>query len=130
MGGDKENLARGYPGNAKYSGVLVAIVTGGMALLASSFWEFCPSEDLTRRWHSCLDHGHPHSARYTGEPVAIGIGDTVLGFFLASGSSAPLKTECGVVLLLGLQDGLWWHQVCRYAGRLRCRRYGTIRAFF
>ena len=48
-----------------------------------------------------MDHGHPHSARYAGEPVAIGIGDTVLlGFFLASGSSAPLKTECGVVLPL------------------------------
>ena len=45
MGGDKENLAHGYPGNAKYTGVLVAIVTGGMALLASSFWQFCPSED-------------------------------------------------------------------------------------
>ena len=44
-GGDKENLAHGYPGNAKYTGVLVAIVTGGMALLASSFWQFCPSED-------------------------------------------------------------------------------------
>ena len=33
MGGDKENLAHGYPGNAKYTGVLVAIVTGGMVLL-------------------------------------------------------------------------------------------------
>ena len=78
-----------------------------------------------------MDHGQPHSARYAGEPVAIGIGDTVLlGFFLASGSSAPLKVECGVVLPLGLQDGLWWHQVCRYAGCLRCRSYGAIRAFF
>ena len=34
----------------------------------------------------------------------------LLGFFLASGSSVPLKTECGVVLPLGLQDGLWQHQ--------------------
>ena len=78
MGGDKENLARGYPGNAKYTGVLVAIVTGGMALLASSFWEFCPSEDLVRRWHSCLDHGSSDGAKCTGTPTASVSGAMVL----------------------------------------------------
>ena len=31
QGGDMENLAGGYPGNARYTGLLVAIVTGGLA---------------------------------------------------------------------------------------------------
>ena len=78
MGGDKESLARGYPGSAKCTGVLVAIVTGGMALLASSFWEFCPSEDLVWRWHSCLDHGSSDGAKCTGAPTASVSGPMVL----------------------------------------------------
>ena len=78
MGGDKESLARGYPGSAKCTGVLVAIVTGGMALLASSFWEFCPSEDLVWRWHSCLDHGDLGNVMYTGESVAFSAGEMAL----------------------------------------------------
>ena len=78
MGCDKESLARGYPGSAKCTGVLVAIVTGGMALLASSFWEFCPSEDLVWRWHSCLDHGSSDGAKCTGAPTASVSGAMVL----------------------------------------------------
>ena len=78
--GDMENLAGGYPGNARYTGVLVAIVTGGLALLGffPSFWQFCPSEDLAWRWHSCLDHGSSDGAKCTGTPTASVSGATVL----------------------------------------------------
>ena len=72
QGGDMENLAGGYPGNARYTGLLVAIVTGGLALSGffPSFWQFCPSEDLAWRWHSCLDHGSSDGAKCTGAPTA------------------------------------------------------------
>ena len=37
----------------------------------------CPSDDHMWRWHSCLDHRDPGSAKYTGELVAIGTEDMV-----------------------------------------------------
>ena len=59
-----------------------------------SLWLFCPSGDCIREWHGSLDHGHPSNAGYTGVPVAIVTGSMVLlGFFLASGSSAPVRVE-------------------------------------
>ena len=56
----------------------------------SSLWHLCPSGDQVWRWCSCLDH----NARYRGVQVAIVTGDVMLlGFYLASDSSAPLMIE-------------------------------------
>ena len=47
-------------------------------------------------WCSCLDHRDPGGAKYTGKPGAMGAGNMVLiGFSLASGSSAPVRTKHG-----------------------------------
>ena len=47
-------------------------------------------------WHSCLDLGDPGNVMYTGESVAFSAGEmALLSFFLASGSSVPLRIECG-----------------------------------
>ena len=44
------------------------------------------------RYPLCRDHG----ARYTGKLAVTGTREMVLlGFFLASGSSAPVRTSCG-----------------------------------
>ena len=57
----------------------------------------CPSEVHVWTWGSCLDCKDPGSARYTGELVAMGAGDMLLSgwFFLASGSSGPVRIEHG-----------------------------------
>ena len=59
----------------------------------SSLWQLCPSGDTAWRWHSCSDHGDPGNSGYKGAVVT---GDTVLlGLFLASGSSAPVRIQHG-----------------------------------
>ena len=66
-----------------------------------------------------MDHGDPVNASYTGEPVAIGTVDMVLlGFFLFSGSSAPVRIEHGggaaawivIILAAASNQGCWWPQ--------------------
>ena len=48
------------------------------------------------RWCNCLDFRDLGSPRYAGEPVARGVRDVVLlGFFLASGSSALVGIKYG-----------------------------------
>ena len=45
-----------------------------------------------RGWHVSLDHGDPGNARYTGLLAAVVTGGKALfGFFLAYGSSAPMR---------------------------------------
>ena len=36
-----------------------------------SFWQLCPNEDCSRRWHSFLDHGNSDSAKSVGITVAL-----------------------------------------------------------
>ena len=62
----------------------------------SSRWLLCPSGDQVWGWHRSFDHRDPGNARFARVPAAIVIGSmTLLGFFLASGSSAPVRTEHG-----------------------------------
>lgn len=76
-----------------------------------------------------MDRGAPDSAGYAGNPAATGTGGMVLlGFFLAFGSSAPARTNCGggvVAWIVGTvttpgAQGSWWP---------RRRRSGTVRSF-
>ena len=54
-----------------------------------------------------MDHIDPGGMRWTGKPEALGTGNMVLlGLFLVSDSSAPVKTECGCGVA-GLW-GVWW----------------------
>ena len=56
----------------------------------------------------------PGSTRYAREPAVIGMGDTVLLglFFLASGSSALVRIECGGGAAAWISE-TWWYQVWR-----------------
>ena len=54
-----------------------------------------------------MDHIDPGGMRWTGKPEALGTGNMVLlGLFLVSDSSVPVKTECGCGVA-GLW-GAWW----------------------
>lgn len=95
-----------------------------------SLWWLCPSEDQLWRRCCCSDRGAPDSAGYAGNSAATGTGGMVLlGFFLAFGSSAPARTDCGggvVAWVVGTvttprAQRSWWP---------RRRRSGTVRSFF
>ena len=82
-----------------------------------SLWQLCPSEDQLWRRCCCSDRGDPDGAGYAGNPAATGTGGMMLlGFFLASGSSAPARTNCGggvVAWIVGTvttptAQGSWW----------------------
>ena len=59
----------------------------------TALWDWgLPQRGPVWRWCSCLDC----SARHAAELAAMGTGFTaLLGIFLASGSSAPVRIECG-----------------------------------
>ena len=67
------------------------------ALLGSPAWIPCLDPLLgSPAWISCLDRGDPGSTGHPAEPAAREEGGMgLLGFFRASGSSAPVGTECG-----------------------------------
>ena len=72
----------------------------------------------------------PDGAKYTGKPGAMGAGNMVLiGFSLASGSSAPVRTKHGGSTAPG-QQGPCWLQAYREASGHGYRRYGAGRIFF
>ena len=83
------------PDSTSFSGELVARTAGNMALFGffPSLWLLCPSGDHVSRWRGSLDHGDPGNDRDAGV-LSIATGGMVLvGFFLASGSSAPVRIE-------------------------------------
>ena len=52
-----------------------------------SFWQLCPDEDCSRRWHSCLDHRNSDSAKCAGTPAPLAAELwSRWSLFLASGS--------------------------------------------
>ena len=68
----------------------------GSLWVFSSLWQLCSSGNLLWQWCGSLEHRASNSARYPGEPEAIGTGDMVLlGFFQASGTSASLRIKNG-----------------------------------
>ena len=77
-----------------------------------------------------MDLGDPGNVMYTGESVAFSAGEMVLlRFFLASGSSVPLRIECGGGVAIWITETLTAPSVQDVCS-LSCKSYGTIRIFF